>query len=480
MIVCLAVMTGCKSDKVSAVTDTKDALRKDELSMEEKSELVRGIASDASISNEARREQLKSIAWQASAGYRVRNQAIDALAADAAAADVADTRNMLVLLLGVEPDRGVIEHVCELAAARGWTEFAPPIVRAWSRKMVIVKDEERVERGALQKLFPGRSVEATVYEVFTAPEMGGNSPAAERVEKARVAAWDVLTRIDRDGSKRRQLLTTSSSAGGPAMADLQTAARDLGIVPMTAMELSWLRQLRRPEHAAWWSDVSSVVAKLGPAEREGLSLRHLEALRWASVNEPLWIGLDRAALASKIAELLKGRETFIRTEEGGDAGRGSERFRDNVKQMCWADMVTVLVVDRAIAGGIGDELWNQAKQDQGDTTTEYGGILQQQNGRYSAVLYTPRASQRLSDTRFVASDDMLTAGATALVQYHFHAQKNQNAEYAGPSAGDVEYARDSGRLCVVFTPIRAGVFNAYLYFGDAVRTDLGVVSATTK
>ena len=93
----------------------------------------------------------------------------------------------------------------------------------------------------------------------------------------------------------------------------------------------------------------------------------------------------------------------------------------------------------------------------------------------SARRLWPRPTQRFNDTRFVASDELLTNGATGLVVYHFHAQKFSNAEFAGPSEGDIDYARDSGRLCAVFTPVRKGVFDVDVYFGSRVRCDIGAI-----
>jgi hypothetical protein len=70
---------------------------------------------------------------------------------------------------------------------------------------------------------------------------------------------------------------------------------------------------------------------------------------------------------------------------------------------------------------------------------------------------------------------MLTAGATALAHFHFHVQRDDNADYAGPSEGDVGYAQDQGRACVVFTSVRAGVLNADYYQPGGITIDLGEV-----
>ena len=68
-----------------------------------------------------------------------------------------------------------------------------------------------------------------------------------------------------------------------------------------------------------------------------------------------------------------------------------------------------------------------------------------------------------------------TTRATALAHYHFHVQRVDNAEFAGPGPGDMDYATDQGRACVVFTSVRAGVLNAN-YYHAGVSVNLGEVA----
>ncbi|MFT3685424.1 MAG: hypothetical protein QM783_10935 [Phycisphaerales bacterium] len=253
-------------------------------------------------------------------------------------------------------------------------------------------------------------------------------------------------------------------------------SRELGCVPLTASELEWLRILKRPANADWWKQATSAIAGLSEDKKQGLSMRHAEPIRWAAANEPSWLAMDRGQLAATLADALKGRRMILRSESGGDAGQKTERLADNVERMNWADLVSLMVLDRAVhAPGIAEKFWAQAQEDKGDTTTEYGGFIGPDGSLFKANLYPPRPTQRFSDTRFVASDDLLTSGATGLAVYHFHAQNMTNTEAAGPSGGDMEYARDSGRLCVVLTPIGPNTFDVDAYFGSWVRCDLGTI-----
>lgn len=145
--------------------------------------------------------------------------------------------------------------------------------------------------------------------------------------------------------------------------------------------------------------------------------------------------------------------------------------------MSGADVLSLLVLDETLRGtsDLVSDLSQQALRDREDTTSEYGGNLLVEGSMLKARLHPPRATQRTSDNRFVASDEMIQQGWRALAQYHFHAQEIKNTQYAGPSEGDLEYARISGRLCVVFTSVGEGVFNVDVYFGNGIGADLGEI-----
>ncbi len=469
-----AALTGCKNDRVAEVTDTKAGLTSDKLTLDEKVRLVDRVA-DAAPTPQARREALKDIAWTASNGYRSRNHAIDLLVADPSdpAPEHADTRAMLALLLGPEPDKGVIEHVSKVAADNGWADLTPVLIRQLAKPGLNTEDKDRPEWAALLKLHPGKSIDEIAFEVFAAPEATGTG--RERTERAREAAWQLLTRLDKDGSKRKGYLAGMADNPAHAMSDVRAAAHDLGSVPLTASELSWLRILRRPENTQWWQQTTQAIASLSGPARQGLAIRHAEPILWASANEPSWLAMSREQLVAAVNNALKGRELVLRSEASG-AVQGTERFADNVEKMCWADLLSILVADRALSTpGLAAQLWKQAKEDEADKSTEYGGYIGAITGSdFKANLYPPRPTQRFNDNRFVASDELLTNGATALLVYHFHAQKFSNSAAAGPSDGDLEYARDSGRLAAVCTPIRPGVFNIDVYFGQNLRCDLGL------
>src|SRR5690606_32750633 len=85
-----------------------------------------------------------------------------------------------------------------------------------------------------------------------------------------------------------------------------------------------------------------------------------------------------------------------------------ERLGDWVDVLSWADLLTIMVVDDALANPvIVKQVFDQRELDKKDTSTEYGGILEEDSDTgFRAVLFRPRSRDRLSDQMFVASDDM--------------------------------------------------------------------------
>ncbi len=437
------------------------------------------------------RERLKDLVWGPQYPLKVRVQAMDLLLLDAADLGQSDTRNSLRLRLPLERDEEMVRAIAERAAAGGWKEFIPGLVRSWSRPSPR-EDSQRPERAALAALGGGRPVEEVVLEVFVSQGPDGSGPeAAERGQRARRAAWELLGRLDASGEMRTRALA-ANTAGGDAMVEhVRAAARDLGCVPVTGEQLEWLEQLRDFSAAdgaarrAWWEQVRSLNAGLSAEQRAGLALRHAEPVRWAAEHQPTWLAMGREQLLDELAGRLKGRETVERSGTGvaADSQGIPESLSWWRKRMAWGDALSVLVLDEALkTPGLGGVLWKQSEEDRADGSTEYGGLLEGVAGSRAAraTLFKPRGTQRFGDERFVAPETMMRAGGYALAVYHFHAQKVSNREYAGPGPGDSEFANNHGRNCLVVTPVGPGRLNVDFFQPGGVRLDLGLLRSTER
>lgn len=201
--------------------------------------------------------------------------------------------------------------------------------------------------------------------------------------------------------------------------------------------------------------------------------RHEPVLRWvaARYDPALTARTPRAELVRSIEQRLTGRRFHDRTE-GNVRVRFNESFSLAKGRLSNLDLITLLVLDSVVRESeVVKELLRQAALDRKDPTTEYGGVLSERG----ATLFPPHAGERPGDHAFVASSTMMAASEDALAHYHFHAQAEENAEYAGPSAGDLDYAQRFQRHCVVFTSVGRGRLDVDVYFPNGMVVDLGEV-----
>lgn len=423
------------------------------------------------------REQLKKAAWARSRFYEVRLAALEALLADEP--NLADTRNMMRLMLPTETQWQVIEMAGDTAATRGWTDLTTALVRCWARPVDEPSDAERPERRALERLHPGRGVEDVVFGVFVGesalgPEHRGMADSREREQQD---AWALLRRLDGSGERTKALLSRSDgSEDDETLAVLRAAARDLGVIPDSADEVAWLSRLRGAEHEPVWSECADAVARLTEEARRDLSPRHLMGLRWAAAARPELFNASREELLTRLDETLKPRKRHVRPSAVTAGRRQPESLRTWRERMTWGDALLALIAAELVADqGLAAVLFAQADEDRADTSTEHGGVIDGGGGACSLRLFPPRPAQRYGDRRFVASPDMIEQGVDAIFHYHLHCTSYDNSDYSGPSDDDLAYAKRQGRACLVFTFINKRTLNADYYQGDGVTLDLGTL-----
>lgn len=457
------------------------------------------------------RETLKTVVWKSSAPAPLRQAVYSRLLGDTSPGAAEDTRKLLRLRLPTETQWPVIDDVCKAIAARAgdpaWRELSGALVRSYARRVPTPPDADRPERAALLALYPGESIEQIAFNIYLRPqgevnsgELPGQTP--ELIEKQRQAAWELLGRLDADGGKRAAMLASAPS-DEPALRPIVRCARELKVVPVTGSELSWLGRLIEGADAAggsgdggaWWSEASAAVARLDSEQLKGLQLRHIEPARWAAKNKQEWLSAGRSALLTELESRLEGRRKWRKTADMGESGRLSkEMLKDWRDELAWGDALTILVIDEALRSpGVVTELFQQAQADRADTSTEHGGGIWAVDAvpggaaapkwrpsgtgtMFLARAYNPRPGQRVNDRTYTAPEELFVAegsGGRSLCHYHFHVQTDNNADYAGPGFGDIEYASTHGRACLVFTGVRKGVLNADYYHRGGVMIDLG-------
>lgn len=473
-------------------------------------------ALSGTLDQKAVREQFKTQLFLISTSDDVRLHIVKTLLSDTSEEGVADTRNVLKLRLPRENAWPIIGLICDESVKRNWTDMNPALVRSYARKVRDPADENRPERAALIALNPGKSIEQIVYDVFIAQALkpGASNESKMLEERARTDAWELLGRLDQDGSKRATLLASdtridgravSTSDGGVVAAgtdsmlvDLRAAAKDLHAVPVTGAELEWVRSLRSPGNTlneGWWKDATKAIASLNTEQVSGLEVRHAEAVRWSAEHRPPWLAMSRAQLVGELAQRLRNRSTNMRSIENGDFGSAvPETLQYWDAKIVWGDLLTILVIDESLQDpAMVDSLLKQAAEDRANTKTELGGAIEAVTtmagdaglsagsrsgggrGGFEARAYPPQVSVRSSDTRYIASERMIASTPRCLAHYHFHVQKEKNGQYAGPSNGDLEYAAANARNCLVLTSVGKNRLAVDYYQRNKVRIDLGEI-----
>ncbi|MGE3106821.1 MAG: hypothetical protein AB7G11_13830 [Phycisphaerales bacterium] len=509
----LASVTGCSNSRSGQTSDDPLAdMRSTACTPEERVQAVYrawAAAQAGELDIGAVREQFKTSLFLLSSTDAVRLRIVEALLTDGRPEGVADTRSVLRLRLPRETSWPIIQRVADESVKNNWTDMTPALVRSYSRKVSDPPDAERPERAALLALNPGKSIEEIVYDVFvTNRDLGPDASDSTKylAEKARTDAWDLLGRLDPDGSKRASLLagdarvSTAPESASPApgkaspdtmLSDLRAAARDLRAVPITGQELEWVRVLRSPGNTlneTWWKEATAAIGKLSDEQALGLEVRHAEAVRWAATHHPEWLAMSRSALSEELRQRLRGRTYHTRSIENGDFGTATPETIDYWDaKLVWGDFLTMLVIDEALKDpAVISALLDQADKDRGNTRTEQGGALEAAiaagggaseslAARFEARDYPPQVGSRSNDNKYVATERMIAGTPRCLAHYHFHAQKEKNLDYAGPSDGDLDYADTYARNCLVLTSVGRGVLGVDYYQRRRVRIDLGEV-----
>ncbi len=363
-----------------------------------------------------------------------------------------------------------LERASAIIAERQWVDLTPALVSSWSRPASMESDElKRPEYLALAKLHGPDRVTDLVFETFLA-----SRSVAE--QGLRTRCWTLLNRL----GQRDRLVALVNSADIPAddvfLLDLQAASRDLGLVPHNREEILWLRKLRQPEHASFWSQSREATSSLDPAMRAQLEIRDLPVVVSAYLHQPELLSQSTDELYRRVESALKGRKHYAQQSNfEGFSGFDSERLYTHRNKYTWGDLAAILIALRAMdVPEVVEHLFDYADRDRADETTEYGGVIAlDERNRFEVQEFEPVIREH--DQKFIASQKMLDSAYTAIFHFHFHVQKPRNDRYAGPGYGDMNYADNTRANCLVFTSVGSREMNVDYYRHGRVVVDLGTI-----
>ncbi len=272
---------------------------------------------------------------------------------------------------------------------------------------------------------------------------------AERALPTRVAAWGVMNHLFERKAIRSWLQATEpQGVMGQALRDV-TAWLDEW--PIDRYGLAWLTLLHA-EQDLWLRAKQRVMRLRHSDERaSGFALRHLP-----------WL----AALSSA--------DAAVHVHRRGKALLTSQRMTPD--EVPW--------IDAALLGWLADSiqqpttvhgLWTQVANDYDDKASEHGGLVEcSAAGDPEWVPYPP--AERSHDRAYHMSTRQRVDAMRAAAVYHFHAERWDNAEHAGPGFGDRRWVEATRMVMVVVTPVSRGRLVVHAALPGGVVVTLGEVS----
>lgn len=363
-------------------------------------------------------------------------------------------------------------RLCQEIAARGWTDYGPTLVRAWAdpRPGWVERDEDRPERLALEKLFGKDRIDEYLFQTLLESD-------AVSSQNLRTRCWEMLIRLGARDKLARMLADASVNPDDAFILDLRAASAELGVFPVNREEILWLRKLREPSRAAFWSAAREAVSQLPERRRQQVEIRDLPIIVAASRHRPEILAQNEEQLYAALQAALKspeaGKEHTIDFE--GWAGDFKQRLQQWRPELTWGDLAAMtLALEAMRVPELAGHLFDFGDRDVKDRSTEYGGVIRlDDSGRFELVEIAPKI--RGNDERFNAPQELLDAGYTSLFHIHFHATRYDNARYAAPAQGDMLYADSTRSNALVFTFIDRDRLNVDFYRHSQVSVDLGEV-----
>lgn len=460
-LILLALLAGCQpskiTDPVAVMQSPNESPRRLERAME---------MTDASPQDPGRLSALHRIIWVDGFTPDIREQALERLAAD-------DLENLKVTIRQRLPRIDAwlwLTRLSEIIAERNWTDLAPALISSWARPTIYEPDDsKRPEFRALVALYG----EERVPDVILTTLIESNDIAQQGL---RTRCWTLLNRLGYQARLVALLKEADIPENDLMLIDLRDAARELGVVPRNREEILWVRKLREPEHAAFWRQARDAVAQLTPERRLELELRDLAIVVSAAVHEPELLSMTKEELFRRVDTHLESTKRHIASRSfDGWEGEFNQRLFEHRDDLTWGDLAAMLIAIRAMqVPEVRTHLFDYADRDHEDRTSEYGGIIRlDAQNRFEIREFPPQ--YRMGDIRFNAPQAMFDAGYTGIFHFHFHAQAYQNADYAGPGMGDLQYAESTRANCLVLTFVSRSKLNVDYYRHGRIIVDLGEI-----
>ncbi|MEM1109595.1 MAG: hypothetical protein AAGH99_12990 [Planctomycetota bacterium] len=414
-----------------------------------RADAIRSIALDGEGTDEAL-VALHLLAWSDRHPVTLRSQAMDRLIEHDAEAFWRAADRWLVTV----DAPGMIKAIGERAIANDREDAIPALLRRWAIPQKAAVEMGRPEAVAFRRLVSPTAIREALWGYVISPD-----------RRAAEAAWMVWFRISNGPAGRQKI--NGESGDTPLLEDLRAAAAAVDHLPRNREELHRLTALR--QDAERWVSWSKLRESVHPRLRGHIALRHLPVLARLDKGHKPFGPMRRA---SGLQSHLRGSQRFARQRP---AGRAVDDVSGGGLSLSAADVAVAHEVVLAMNERTVVSAWfAQADADHADKTTEHGGVLTwDAQGKPTAVAFPPK--QKEGDQKYFSPPELIEAMYTGLAHYHFHAQEYENAEFAGPGRGDLEFVDALRTHALTLTFIDRDRLNVDLAFPGGWVLDLGCI-----
>lgn len=365
-------------------------------------------------------------------------------------------------------DWPMIRLLSDKAQASRDARALPWLVRSWAMRSVTVSDEQRPERAAI-KAITGRPADVRLKSIVF-------DNHADFAPVTQVAAWSVLVRVESADALRRQIAAVPNEGQSLLVSMLKQAASAVEVLPSDRIAIARLMRLsvsHAEEQWRAWAQWREAHANDGPAT---LALRHLPALTHRDPQRDVW---SRDRWLKHIQSRLANRRHATRGSSGAEdivVKQRPDRLSDHAEALGIADLIVLdHLLDAMEDAGVRRAAFAQAQADQQDTTTELGGVLVwDDQGGLQLKAFAPLI--RRHDQAYIATTRCIDAVYLGLAHYHFHTQRYDNADWAGPGKGDLDFADAHHANAIVLTYLDRDTLNVDAYLPGGIVIDLGCMT----
>jgi len=364
-----------------------------------------------------------------------------------------------------------LTELCQWIAEEEVLELNEALISSWaSPSPIVVSEDERPEYIALVAMNGEDAVIDVVFESLLQSNKTWKQGYRSR-------CWELLHRL----SERELLIELLHSdlvqEDDLFLHDLRKAMNDFGVVPFRREEILWIRELAKPEYEDFWGEAMLALNELSVERRQDIEMRDIPiAVSLRRHGKPGALTRSADEIINSVEKYTQKQKHYFEREGGGNYQAGSEILRTHKEKLTWGDAIALEIALKALAvPQVRTHLFDYAKRDHDDITTEYGGVIAlDEKGRFEVLEFEPKI--RRHDRQFNAPQEMFDAAYTALFHFHFHAQKYRNGDHAGPGMGDKNYATNTRANCLVFSYINENTMNVDYYRHSGVVVDLGTIS----